>query len=111
MLFARQIRTPTKYTNQKVQCCCQHKYPICTGVIFEDRFTFYHLYNPKVHEYLVIGVNSYGVTQGNGDILVLVYDILNYLDRISGYSISIMEFSIDYSSKRSQVLCQLLVIP
>ncbi|HLX54913.1 MAG TPA: serine hydrolase domain-containing protein [Aquella sp.] len=43
-------------------------------------FTFYHLYNPKVHEYLVIGVNSYGVTRGNGDILVLKYDILNYLD-------------------------------
>ncbi|HLX52505.1 MAG TPA: serine hydrolase domain-containing protein [Aquella sp.] len=43
-------------------------------------FNFYYLYNPKVNEYLVIGVNSRPVTQGNGDILDLVYDVLNYLD-------------------------------
>ncbi|MDQ5921805.1 MAG: D-alanyl-D-alanine carboxypeptidase [Pseudomonadota bacterium] len=43
-------------------------------------FSFYYIYNPTTNEYVVIGINSASVSQGNGDILVLVYDILNYLD-------------------------------
>ncbi|MBP9742995.1 MAG: beta-lactamase family protein [Burkholderiales bacterium] len=43
-------------------------------------FSFYYIYNPTTSEYVVIGINSASVSQGNGDILVLVYSILNYLD-------------------------------
>lgn len=45
-------------------------------------FSFYYIYNPTTNEYVVIGINSASVSQGNGDILILVYDILNYLDGI-----------------------------
>jgi hypothetical protein len=45
-------------------------------------FSFYYIYNPTTNEYILIAVNSARVSQGNGDILILVYEILNYLDGI-----------------------------
>lgn len=44
-------------------------------------FSFYYIYNPKTSEYVVIGINSPSVSQGNSDILELVYSLLNYLDQ------------------------------